>query len=280
MIQRTICMLKQNVVLTCCILSVGNCLILCNASTWFWVDDCLTISWCFKACSCNWICEFCNAAAVTEADWRFICCWPGELWMLLNVRDAFWFCCCVDCPTPLGLSKMAAGLLVTVHTGAAILCCTEECMILPSRVFWGEVIGGDVDADTGTVRDGSEDTSFCEVMRTGDFWVTCGSVVELVRNVFDRGCWWFCWSFGCCCGCGGCWDVCSWCDCEIYSSVLGKLRKSNETSSSISKGSSASWDRRVSSAKKLLFLENNSLSQFVIKSVKKKKITFNIGFNV
>jgi hypothetical protein len=30
----------------------------------------------------------------------------------------------------------------------------------------------------------------------------------------------------------------------------------------------------------LLFLENNSLSQFVIKSVKKKKITFNIGFNV
>jgi hypothetical protein len=57
----------------------------------------------------------------------------------------------------------------------------------------------------------------------------------------------------------------------IHSSVLGKLRKSNETSSSISRGSSASWERRASSVNKLLFLENNSLSQFVIKSVKKQK---------
>jgi hypothetical protein len=73
---------------------------------------------------------------------------------------------------------MAAGLWVTVHAGTATLCCIEECMTLLSSVFRGEVRGDDVDADAGTVRDGSEDTNFCEGMRTGDFWVTCGSMLE------------------------------------------------------------------------------------------------------
>lgn len=73
-----------------------------------------------------------------------------------------------------------------MHTGAVTLCCVE-CMTLLSSVFRGEVRrGGDVDADT--VGDESEDISFCEGIRTGDFWVTCGSVVEPVRNCFGREC--------------------------------------------------------------------------------------------
>jgi len=255
---------------------------LCNVSSWFGTVECLTFCCLFfRACRCNWMFEFCNGATVAGAVCRFICCWAGtEAWMVENVSDAFWLCRCTDGAIPAECSKTADWLGATVHTGAITLCCTEEGVTLLSQAFCVDGSRGDVDA--GRVWDCSEDARVWEGTRMGDFCVTCGSVAELVRNKSDKWCWRrFCWSFCCCCGscrccCGGGSGGAGGggsegCGCDMYSSVLGKLRKSKETSSSNPMGSSASWVESISSVNKLLFLENNSFTQSDIRSEKKRK---------
>lgn len=273
-------MLFFSVVLTCCTLSVGSCLMLCNVSSWFGTVECLTLCCLFfRACRCNWMFEFGNGATVAGAVCRFICCWAGtEVWTVENVSDAFWLCRCTDGAIPADCRKTADWLGATVHTGAITLCCTAEGVMLLSRAVWVEVRRGDGDA--GRVWDCSEDVRVCEDARTGDFCVTCGSVAELARNKSGKWCWRrFRWSF--CCRCGSCCCCCGGsrrgagcsegCGCDMYSSVLGKLRKSNETSSSIPRGSSASWEDSISSVNILPFLDNNSFTQSDIRSEKRKK---------